>query len=201
MGKNKDLFCSASTFEVRELGEERKTAIQGYALRFNSMSEDLGFREIISRGALDSTDFSDVILTFNHAEDRVLARNTKTEGEGSLKLSVDCEGLWFEAIPTDTSYSRDLMENIRAGIIDKCSFRFNIDWNDPETQDWDWDDGTRGYDLRTINKIKKIKDVSLVTFPAYSSASATTYKRAKDEQEAEKNRAIEQEKLALLLSL
>lgn len=199
MNKNKDYFSFSSNFEVRELGEEKKVAVQGYAVRFDSMSEDLGFREIIARGALDKADFSDVILTFNHDVDKVLARNNKTEGDGCLKLTVDSEGLFFEAIPTDTSYSRDLIENIKAGVIDKCSFRFRIDWSDSEAQTWDWDDGKRGYDLRTIHKISKITDVSLVTFPAYNSTSATTYKRAKEEQEHEKEQAIEREKLTIEL--
>ena len=157
MEKNRDYFSCTSQFEVREMGEEKQLGIQGYALRFNSMSEDLGYREVIALGALDDTDLSDVILTFNHSEDKVLARNNKQEGTGSLKLTVDSQGLFFEAIPTDTTYSRDLIENIKNGVIDKCSFRFRIDWSDKEAQKWDWDDGIRGYDLRTIKKIKKIK--------------------------------------------
>lgn len=201
MEKNRDYFSCTSQFEVREMGEEKQLGIQGYALRFNSMSEDLGYREVIALGALDDTDLSDVILTFNHSEDKVLARNNKQEGTGSLKLTVDSQGLFFEAIPTDTTYSRDLIENIKNGVIDKCSFRFRIDWSDKEAQKWDWDDGIRGYDLRTIKKIKKIVDVSLVTFPAYSQSSVTTYKRAKEEAEQERNLAKEREVLAIELGL
>lgn len=201
MEKNRDYFSCTSQFEVREMGEEKQLGIQGYALRFNSMSEDLGYREVIALGALDDTDLSDVILTFNHSEDKVLARNNKQEGTGSLKLTVDSQGLFFEAIPTDTTYSRDLIENIKNGVIDKCSFRFRIDWSDKEAQKWDWDDGIRGYDLRTIKKIKKIVDVSLVTFPAYSQSSVTTYKRAKEEAEQERNLAKEREVLATELGL
>lgn len=201
--KNKDqnVFCSTSTFEVRELGEEKQVCIQGYALRFDSLSEDMGFREIISRGALDNTDFSDVIFTFNHNESLILARNNKLEGVGSLKLTVDSEGLFFEAIPTKTSYSEDLIENIRNGIIDKCSFRFVIDWEDEEAQKWDWNLSDRGYELRTVYKIQKIRDVSLVTFPAYAQATATTYKRAKEGAEAEKTEALEREKEKIKLEL
>ena len=201
MEKNRDYFSCTSQFEVREMGEEKQLGIQGYALRFNSMSEDLGYREVIALGALDDTDLSDVILTFNHSEDKVLARNNKQEGTGSLKLTVDSQGLFFEAIPTDTTYSRDLIENIKNGVIDKCSFRFRIDWSDKEAQKWDWDDGIRGYDLRTIKKIKKIVDVSLVTLPAYSQSSATTYKRAKEVAEQERNLAKEREVLAIELGL
>lgn len=201
MNKEGQFYCVNSDFEVRELGEEKKPAIQGYALKFNTISEDMGFREIIASGALDNTDFSDVIFTFNHAIDKVLARNNKLDGVGSLKLTVDNEGLFFEAIPTDTTYSRDLIENVKNKVIDKCSFRFTLDHNDKDSQSWDWDDGKRGYDLRTIKKIKRIKDVSLVTYPAYSSTSATTYKRAKEEQNQERENQIEKERLILELGL
>ena len=46
-----------------------------------------------------------------------------------------------------------------------------LDWQDDESQTWDWDTNNRGYDLRTINKIKEIFDVSIVTNPAYESTS------------------------------
>ena len=47
--------------EIRELGEgtEKESHIQGYALKFDEISEDMGFREIIARGALDNADMSD----------------------------------------------------------------------------------------------------------------------------------------------
>lgn len=177
-------FCD---FEVREIGdgEEKQTHIQGYAVIFDSVSEDLGFRELITRGALDSTDMSDVVLLFNHDRDKILARNNKQEGVGSLTLSVDDKGLFFDAVPTNTSYARDLIANMESGIIGKCSFAFNIDWSDSDAQKWDWDDGSKGYDFRTIYKIARISDVSVVTSPAYESTSTTLYKRCKDDYEKE----------------
>ena len=164
--------------EIRSDGD-KKDYIQGYALIFDSMSEDMGFREIIRSGALDNTDMSDVIFCLNHDVSMVLARNNKSDGVGALKLTVDSKGLFFEAQPTNTTYARDLVENMRNGILTKCSFRFTLDYEDQSSQSWDWDrDGKRGYDLRTINKIKKIRDVSIVTFPAYESSVANTYIRA-----------------------
>ena len=195
----KEHFYVKGSFEVREIGEDKKTAIQGYALKFDTLSEDMGFREIISRGALDDADMSDVIFVQQHNELLIMARNNKEEGEGSLKLTVDNEGLFFEAIPTNTSYARDLVANVSAGVIQECSFRFTIDWNDRDAQAWDWDDGKRGYDIRTIKKIKKVKDVSLVVFPAYKDTGATTYKRAKDDAAAELQQAQEKEKLSIEL--
>ena len=135
--------------------------------------------------------------------DKPLARNNKGKGNGigTLTLTVDEKGLFFDAIPTDTSYSRDLISNMEAGIIDKCSFAFMLDWQDDEAQTWDWDTNNRGYDLRTINKIKEIFDVSIVTNPAYESTSCTSYKRAKEDLEKERNNEIRKRKLKLELNL
>ncbi|MBS4957980.1 MAG: HK97 family phage prohead protease [Clostridium sp.] len=193
-----------TTFEVRNIGEgeEKQTHLQGYALTFDSLSEDLGyFREIIRKGALDNCKMDNVVLNVNHDMDKPLARNKKGNGIGTLTLTVDEKGLFFDAIPTDTSYSRDLISNMEAGIIDKCSFAFMLDWQDDEAQTWDWDKNNRGYDLRTINKIKEIFDVSIVTNPAYESTSCTSYKRAKEDLEKERNNEIRKRKLKLELDL
>ena len=193
----------STTFEVRNVGEgeQKNVHLQGYALTFDSLSEDLGFREIIRKGALDNCNLDNVVLNINHDMDKPLARNNKGNGIGSLTLTVDEKGLFFDAIPTDTSYSRDLISNMEAGIIDKCSFAFSLDWSDSEAQTWDWDTNNRGYDLRTINKIKEIFDVSIVTNPAYESTSCTSYKRAKEDLVKEKNNEIMKRKLKLELDL
>lgn len=185
--KGKNEFRSFNTFEIREIGEgeSKETHIQGYALTFDTISEDLGFRETIKRGALDNCDMSNVILNFNHNDNLILARNSKNEGVGSLNLSIDEKGLFFDAIPTNTTYARDLIENMESGIVGKCSFAFSIDWGDEEAQSWDWDDGTRGYDFRAINKIDSISDCSIVVNPAYESTSTTVYKRAKEKNQDE----------------
>lgn len=202
---NKEIIKVTTNFEVRELGEgeEKQIHLQGYALTFDSLSEDLGyFREIIRRGALDECIMDNVVLNINHDMDKPLARNNKGTGIGTLMLKVDEKGLFFDAIPTDTSYSRDLISNMSAGIIDKCSFAFRLDYSDNNSQTWDWDDsGKRGYDLRTINKIKEIFDVSIVTNPAYESTSCISYQRAKEDLEKERNIEIRRRKLKLDLDL
>ncbi|MDU5262312.1 MAG: HK97 family phage prohead protease, partial [Clostridium celatum] len=45
---------------MREIGEDKEVHMQGYALTFDTVSEDLGFRETIRKGALDGTDISNV---------------------------------------------------------------------------------------------------------------------------------------------
>lgn len=194
----KEVRLLSSNLELREVGEDKEIHLQGYALTFDTISEDLGFRETIRKGALDNTNMDNVVLNFNHDMDKPLARNKKSSGKGSLTLKIDDKGLFFDAIPTDTSYARDLLENMKEGLIGKCSFAFSLDYNDPDTQAWDWDDGTRGYDFRTINKIKELHDVSIVTNPAYESTSCTSYTRAKEQAEEELRKDKEQRELELL---
>ena len=90
-------------------------------------------------------------------------------------------------------------------MLGKCSFRFSLDYEDNEAYVWDWDfKGTRGYDLRTINKIKTIRDVSIVTYPAYEATSSSIYVRAKENNEKEilrEKEIAEKEKLSLELEL
>ena len=194
----KEVRLLSSNLELREVGEEKQIHLQGYALTFDTVSEDLGFRETIRKGALDSANMDDVVLNFKHDMIKHLARNNKKDGRGSLTLTVDEKGLFFDAIPTDTTYSRDLLENMKEGLIGKCSFAFSLDYNDSEAQTWDWDNGTRGYDFRTINKIERLYDVSIVTNPAYESTSCTSYTRAKEDLEKELRKAKELEEVELL---
>ena len=195
---DREIRLLANNLELREVGDEKEVHLQGYALTFDTISEDLGFRETIRKGALDGTDISNVVLNFYHDMNKPLARNSKSTGKGSLTLKVDEKGLFFDAIPTDTSYSRDLLENMKEGLIGKCSFAFSLDYNDSEAQTWDWDDGTRGYDFRTINKINRLYDVSIVTNPAYESTSCTSYTRAKEVANEELRQAKELEEIELL---
>lgn len=195
---DREIRLLANNLELREVGDEKEVHLQGYALTFDTISEDLGFRETIRKGALNNCNMDNVVLNFNHDMDKPLARNNKSIGKGSLTLTVDEKGLFFDAIPTNTSYARDLLENMKEGLIGKCSFAFSLDYSDSEAQSWDWDDGTRGYDFRTINKIDRLYDVSIVTNPAYESTSCTSYQRAKDEAKEELRKAKEQRELELL---
>lgn len=193
----------SSNIEIREVknGDEKELRLQGYALTFDSISEDLGFREVIRKGALDGADMSDVVLNINHDNSKVLARNNKTEGPGSLYLEVDDKGLFFDAQPTNTTYAKDLIENMRSGIIGKCSFAFRLDYSDRDAQKWDWAESEDDFDMRTIYKIKSIHDVSIVTNPAYKSTNSTVYQRAKEERVSRLENEKEREKISIELDL
>src|SRR5689334_21821817 len=97
----------------------------GHAAVFNSLSEPLpqlgGAREVIRPGAFSKTiREQDVYALFNHDENMPLARS----GNGSLFLKEDKRGLSVEIVPTDTTYARDLLTNMREGLINKMSFGF-----------------------------------------------------------------------------
>src|SRR5699024_5623556 len=98
--------------------------VEGYALRFNTLSNDLGgFVETISPQALKDADLSDVRCLIDHDSSKVLGRTTSD----TLELNVDEEGLYFRTQLPNTTYAKDLYENIRLGNINQCSFGFILD--------------------------------------------------------------------------
>lgn len=149
--------------EIRAEKGEETTVITGYGAVFNTLSEPMwGFREIIAPGAFDDVLNDDVRALFNHDSNFVLGRNGKT-----LRLSVDERGLKYEIDAPNTQTIRDLViEPMKRGDITQSSFAFTVD-----EESWDQDDD--GVIIRTIKKIKRLFDVSPVTYPAYSAADST----------------------------
>lgn len=199
LGNQKEVRFLSTNIEIRTTGEDnQQEVIEGYALKFNKWSDVLGFwvpfREKIDSHALDNCDMSNVVATFNHDESMPLARNTVKEGKGSLQLTVDNIGLHFRFIPTDTSYAKDLKENIRAGVINQCSFAFTLaDDENADTIEWNEQDGI--YE-RTLNKIGKLYDIAIVTTPAYPDTEAVIGARAREkvQQLEQKRKAKESSK-------
>ncbi|KOC79030.1 HK97 family phage prohead protease [Bacillus velezensis] len=184
-------------------GKEKRDYVEGYALKFEKWSERLGgwFKEIISRNALDSTDFSNVVALFNHRQDYPLARNTVSGETGRLELEIDAIGLKFRFIPTETTYAKDLMENIRSGVINQCSFVFSLDYSQGDPDEWRHNDEEDIYERR-INNIERIFDISLVTTPAYSDTEAVIGERSLEKVEQLKEmRTAPIEKLKMELEL
>lgn len=187
-GVQKEIRTITAKIELRAVGEgdNKQEVIEGYALKFNKWSDTLGFfvpfREKIMPGALDGCDMSNVVATFNHDQNMPLARNTISSGTGSLELSVDGIGLHFRFSPTNTTYANDLKENIRSNVVNQCSFAFDIDYDDELADSIEWNDQDQIYE-RTINKIKTLYDVSVVTTPAYPDTEAVVGQRCKDKIE------------------
>jgi len=150
------------SFETREDGTRR---IVGHAAVFNQWSEDLGgFREQIAPGAFaEAINADDVRALFNHDTNQVLGRNRSK----TLTLLEDSRGLMSEIILPDTQLARDLEALMKRGDINQMSFAFSID-QDGQT----WKKAGEGPWERTITKVSRLYDVSVVTFPAYPQTDA-----------------------------
>lgn len=202
---NNTIEHNSNNLEIRNLGSivERdykdSRRVEGYAIVFDSRSEDLGFYEYIDRGAVSQelVDSCDIFALLNHDEEKVLAR--ANHGAGSLSLTVDDRGLKYEFDAADTQLGNDLLEYLKRGEITTSSFAFYVDPRDPEAETWERKDGVN---YRTIHKIALIADVSPVWKAAYSATSVSqrSLDKCKELEDAEK-KAEEERKQAILESL
>lgn len=156
--------------------------IVGYAAVFNSDSEDMGFIERIKPGAFkDALKISDVRSLLNHDNNIILGR-TKS---GTLELKEDNKGLFMVTHPPDTQLVRDMvMTPIERGDIDQQSFGFTV-----AEDSWTGLDTDRP--TRTIEKVRELFDVSVVTYPAYTDTSVALRSLGKARNEEEKGIIIE----------
>ena len=185
-------------FEVRAEDTERGKTITGRPIVFGQKT-DLGwYDEIIERGALDTTDLKDVRLLVNHNVDMIpLARSRNNTENSTMQLTADDNGLLIRAdLDTENnSDSKSLYSAVGRGDIDGMSFMFTVDKDS-------WDDPDSDHHVRHIRSIKRVLEVSVVTFPAYSQASvqarglSDALESAKESLESERSRlkAIERKK-------
>ncbi len=183
--------------ETRMDEVENGLKVVGHASVYNRLSENLGgFKEIIAPGAFDDVLGDDVRALINHDSNLILARTTS----GTLELSTDETGLKYEFTIPETSYGKDLAVSMERGDISQSSFAFTVDDDTWET--------VNGEDVRTITKVKRLYDVSPVTYPAYPDAndlviaqrSLSIYKE-KQERKQEENDLVMRSKLALQIEL
>lgn len=140
--------------------------------------------EIIKRGALDGADISDVRLLYNHDLNKVpLGRTPKT-----MQLDINPAGLAMRAVLPNTEEARSVYEAVKRGDLSGMSFAFTVpaggDQYDPATN------------TRTITKISKVYECSVVPFPAYPSASV----EARSAQTASKKAFEERQKAKILIN-
>ena len=148
--------------------EDNKMEIKGYAVVFNS-PETYGYTEVISDKALDETDMSDVVLRYNHNDSFMVLARTRNK---SLSLDKDEKGLMIDAIlQDDITDHRNIFNAIKSGLIDKQSFAFSV-----EEDEYDYDT-----DTRTITKIGKLFDVSVVYQPFYNATDVSVARGQNDE--------------------
>lgn len=171
--KEKEIRFLAENLEVRAAEEDSdKMIVEGYAVVFDSPATH-GFTEIIDRNAFNECDMKDVCLKYNHDDSHLILARTRNQ---SLRLLIDDKGLFIHAELIDTTSNRDIYKMIQAGLLDKMSFAFTV-----EEEKWDL-----ATDTRTVLKIDRLYDVSVVDTPFYDTTSI--YARALSTLESEKEK-------------
>ena len=144
---------------------EGKMEIKGYAVVFNSPETYWGYTEVIDPRALDNADMTDVVLRYNHNDSFMVLARTRNN---SLKLETDNTGLMIDAtLQDDITEHRDIFNAIKSQLIDKQSFAFTVD-----EDEYDYDT-----DTRTITKIGKVFDVSVVDQPFYNGTDVSVARK------------------------
>jgi HK97 family phage prohead protease len=171
MMENKE-FTVNCEIQLRQLDTDDQDSriVCGYAVKFDSESQDMGFIEVIRKGAITEETImkSDIYARFNHDEDTVLARSRY--GEGSLALELREDGLYYEFEAPHTAIGDELLEHLKRGEMTTSSFAFTLP-KDGSGERWTKkEDGTL---FREITKIDRLFDVSPVYEPAYLATSVS----------------------------
>ena len=189
MKQNKEYEVRSAEILIDSDSESRKVC--GYAVRFDSDSVDMGFTERICKGAIteDTIRRSDVLALLNHNSDKVLARSKF--GVGSMKLTVDDKGLFYEFDAPDTEAGNELLQQLRRQEITASSFAFTVK-SSAENERWYRD--ANGVSRRDIYHIEQLYDCSPVYFPAYEMTSCSRRSlEALTADEIEKTEELEKE--------
>lgn len=175
--------------EVRALNtvdEIKDSTVEGYAVKFNSESRDLGgFIETIDPKAFDGVDLSDIRAFMDHDSGKLLGRTAS----GTLRLDIDEVGVKFTLDLPNTTVGRDALELVKRGDLNQCSFGFTV-----EEDEW-YQVGDQIY--RNITKIGELFEISLVSIPAYNDTDVSVASRSMEKAISE----LEKRKLELELEL
>lgn len=184
-------------FDVHaEENEQHGHFLSGRPIVFGQRTNLGDYDEVIEIGALDTTDLKDVRFLVNHNVDMIpLARSRNNNENSTMQMSVDAEGMLIR-VDLDTENNADaksLYSAVSRGDISGMSFMFIVDWDA-------WENVDTEHPTRHVRSIRKVLEVSAVTFPAYSATSiqargiADALDGAKASLESERARLAEIEK-------
>ena len=163
-----------------ESDDDGEMRIKGYAAVFNS-PETYGYTEVIDSKAFDEADMSDVVLRYNHNDSFMVLARTRNK---SLKLDVDKKGLFMDAVlQKNITDHVNVYNAIDSELIDKQSFAFTV-----EEDVYDYDT-----DTRTITKIGKLFDVSVVDQPFYNATDVSVARNAENSDFLERREQLRKE--------
>ena len=135
-------------FEVRDKGR-----IEGYVLKYDTISDvGHGMYEKFEKNSIEIDDRAEAY--FNHDSNMLLGR-----AGANLTFEQRDDGLMYKLELPDTTLGKDVRELLDKKIITGASLGFI-----PDKEKWDGD-------VRVIEKAT-LKELSLVSSPAYESSSA-----------------------------
>jgi HK97 family phage prohead protease len=135
--------------------------VEGYATTFNDPYvlyewDGVQYKEQVDRSAFQGADMSDIIMQYDHAG-RVYARNKMGGGKPPTLIAEPQESGFFVAADLSRSDgAKQLYADMVAGLVYKMSWAFTV-----AKDDYDKDTHTR-----TILRVRKVYDVSAVSYPA-----------------------------------
>lgn len=134
------------------------------------------YKEVIKRGALDTADLTDIRLLYNHDTNKLpLARVPRT-----MQFSIDDEGLHMRATLPDTEEAKAVHTAVTRGDLTGMSFAFKV----PKDGSF-YDSKTN---TRTITKIEKVYECSVVPFPAYQQTSVEARNQIIEQQQLDQQK-------------
>ena len=162
--KKKELIRRSYLFDVEARDTDNGAIITGRPIVYNSLT-NIGdmFYETIDKGALNATDLTDVRFLVNHNMDMIpLARSRRNNGNSTMRLSPDLEGLSIEVMldTENNADARTLYSAVKRGDITGMSFAFSV-------EDESWENLNEEMPTRHITSIASVVEVSAVTWPAY----------------------------------
>lgn len=161
--------------ELREDEDSKMPTLRGHFATFNEWTEidsifEGRFMERIAPGAFKKTfkeNRSDIKILFQHGHDPVVGDKPL----GPLAdLREDDNGAYYEAPLLDTSYNRDLLPGLEAGLYG-ASFKFRVIKEEFDQEPERSKHNPEGIPERTIQEAQ-VYEGGPVTFPAYAGATA-----------------------------
>ena len=143
--------------------EERGHFIAGRPIVYGQRTNLGWFDEVIEPGALALTDLKDVRMLVGHnAKGIPVARSRNNNSNSTMQLMPNDEGMDIRADLDieNNAEARSLYSAVKRGDISGMSFAFIVNKDR-------WDDIDTDHPTRHILSIRKVLEVSAVTFPAY----------------------------------
>lgn len=139
-------------------GDAGARRLGGYALKYNTLSQNLGgYVERCAPGLVDKSlaDGLDVLCRYQHKSDYLLGRVASE----TLRLAGDNIGLDYDVDLPETDYARNIEALAGRGDVRYSSFAFRTLLDE-------WGYTEQGFPLRTLLQIQLV-DVAPVVEPAY----------------------------------